>query len=1465
MKFVFRAVLSLVLCLPVLAGSPVLHLKYGAIDTSVKAAPKAAADNLFVEAFEPGEQRLYLVQFNGPITLETRSMLESAGLLVADYVPDNAYVVWGTGHRIAALNDPAIQWKGVYQPAYRVDRSLQKIKSDRVRVRIVLYPFADEMGCRFTLADAGCGLDRIGRSKWQTVFVTTVSTKMLPVLASMPGVKWVEPYVEPKLYSAEMPDVAVYSRKDEIKNQVSHDIMNVTPVWNAGHTGASQVAAVCDTGLDVGSVSSIHADFYNDADSNGTNDKIVAAYALGRTGDWSDDNGHGTHTAGSVLGNGARSSGQFRGNAYQARLVMQSVLDSRGGLGGLPSDLNDLFQQAYDDGARIHSNSWGAAVAGSYDSSSQQLDQFVWDNRDMVITVSAGNEGTDGNRDGVVDLDSIGSPATAKNCITVGATESDINATSTTWGAAWSTDYPTNPVKDDPLSDNRNGMAAFSSRGPTNDGRIKPDVSAPGTMIISVRSQDSAAGTGWGVYDDYYVYMGGTSMSNPLTAGGAVLVREYFIQQEGIAPSAALVKATLMNAAYDIYPGQYGTGTGQEISTVRPNNVEGWGRVDLGTAVKPVAPNAMQYVDNTTGISTGTTRTYTYSVSDSSVPFHVTLAWTDYPASTSSSVQLVNDLDLRVEGPGGTTYYPNRRTSADHTNNVETVDISTPAAGTYTVYVNGYNVPQGPQPYALVAHGGFGTVDPDTTPPVISGVGANPSYDSATITWTTDETATSVVNYGTTTSLGSSETVSGYAISHSVELTGLSAETTYYYRVQSADTSGNTSTGSILSFTTEEEPVMPTSFADDMESGDSKWTKSPAGSSPWAITATSYARSGGYALFSADEASIKDDSIATYQIDFRGASVATLSFYHTYKMESNYDGCVIEISTNDGGSWTDLGSKITTGGYTGTISTQYSSPISGRSAWTGGTLGTMTEVSADLTDYVGNIVLVRFRLACDSSVSSTGWYVDDVSITSSGSVPAPTIDSFGASPSTIDEGQSATLSWTTTNATSCTINGSAVAVDGSTTVSPTSTTTYTLTATGAGGSVSQNVTVTVNEVTPPPTIDSFSASPATIDEGQSATLSWATTNATSCTINGSAVAVDGSTSVSPTVTTTYTLTATGDGGTVSQNVTVTVNAVVPAPTIDTFSASPATIDQGQSATLTWTTTNATSCTINGSSVAVDGSMTVSPSSTTSYTLTATGDGGTVNQDVTVTVNSDGQVDTRTFSSGDVPKSIPDNSSAGVTSTLNVTDGYGILSFQVSVDITHTYIGDLEVTLTSPSGTTVMLHDNAGGSANNINETYTVTAFNGQDAVGTWTLKAVDSARRDTGTIDNWSITVEATYNSASYEFASADTPISIPDNNSTGITSTISVPASATVTSFDVTVNITHTYIGDLVVTLYTPGGSSVVLSDREGGSANDINKTWTVDATGGVAINGNWQLKVTDNAGYDTGTLDNWKLKFSY
>ena len=136
------------------------------------------------------------------------------------------------------------------------------------------------------------------------------------------------------------------------------------------------------------------------------------------------------------------------------------------------------------------------------------------------------------------------------------------------------------------------GMAAFSSRGPALDGRIKPDIVAPGTWIASTKSS-VASGGGWGAIDSNYMYMGGTSMATPLTAGAAALIRQYYTDRESITPSAALIKATMVNGATDIYPGQYGTGGTQEIPVTRPTNVAGWGRVDVQDSIFPTGARVM--------------------------------------------------------------------------------------------------------------------------------------------------------------------------------------------------------------------------------------------------------------------------------------------------------------------------------------------------------------------------------------------------------------------------------------------------------------------------------------------------------------------------------------------------------------------------------------------------------------------------------------------------------------------------------------------------------------------------------------------------------------------------------------------------------------------------------------------------------------------------------------------------------
>jgi uncharacterized repeat protein (TIGR01451 family) len=216
-------------------------------------------------------------------------------------------------------------------------------------------------------------------------------------------------------------------------------------------------------------------------------------------------------------------------------------------------------------------------------------------------------------------------------------------------------------------------------------------------------------------------------MATPLTAGAGALVRQWLATRGSANPSAALVKAMLLNTTHDMAPGQYGGGAKQEIPAARPNSVAGWGRVDLDFMGQP-APYGLWVDDHTAGVATGQLVSYSNTITrplevfSSAQPLRIMLAWTDPPASLSAARQLVNDLDLKVVGPGGATYYGNNMPAGDRLNNVEGIVIDNPPIGTYSVEVRGFNVPIAAQPYALSVAGPL--AQPDT--PTLSKT-ANPS------------------------------------------------------------------------------------------------------------------------------------------------------------------------------------------------------------------------------------------------------------------------------------------------------------------------------------------------------------------------------------------------------------------------------------------------------------------------------------------------------------------------------------------------------------------------------------------------------------------------------------------------------------------------------------------------------------------------------------------------------------------
>jgi len=650
-----------------------------------------------------------IIQFRGPIAHDDRAALEQTGVTVLEYLPDFAYLVRGSPAQLAmAVGLPQTYARVPFTAADKLApallRALARGDTSVGPVRVLGWP--DDRGA------LGRDLRAIGLPAAELSRADS-----LLQIAALPSVRWIEPATRPRLL-----------------NDVARAIMHVNSAWQGrGLYGAGQVIAVADSGLDTGDPATISPDFAG---------RIVASHVLSAGGDLGDNFGYGTHVAGSAAGAGVQSgahpaqhqyAGSFAGVAPEVGVVIQAFeADSGGNVVGLDPDYYKLFAQAYADGARLHTNSWGDPTGtapgptqyGGYPYGAQRTDQFIWDHQDMAIFFAAGNEGRDGvprangfcaAGNGVIDSDSLLYPGTAKNVITVGATESQRTSggySELPWFYFDLTSFcfGTQPIATDLPSNNPDGMAAFSSRGPADDGRVKPDLVAPGTNIVSDKSHYPGASSLWGDYDANYAYSGGTSMATPLTAGAGVLVRQW-LAARGIAnPSAAAVKATLLDTTHDMAPGQYGTGAPQEIPFTRPNTVSGWGRVDLGFMDAPL-PYALWVDDHTAGLATSQSVTYTHTptrpleVLSSAQPLRIMLAWSDPPASLSAARQLVNDLDLKVIGPGGMTYYGNNVPTGDRINNVEGIVIDNPPVGRYSVAVRSYNVPIAVQPYALVVAG----------------------------------------------------------------------------------------------------------------------------------------------------------------------------------------------------------------------------------------------------------------------------------------------------------------------------------------------------------------------------------------------------------------------------------------------------------------------------------------------------------------------------------------------------------------------------------------------------------------------------------------------------------------------------------------------------------------------------------------------------------------------------------------
>jgi hypothetical protein len=258
------------------------------------------------------------------------------------------------------------------------------------------------------------------------------------------------------------------------------------------------------------------------------------------------------------------------------------------------------------------------------------------------------------------------------------------------------------------MADSVEDVVAFSSRGPCEAGRRKPDLIAPGTFVLSTRSSQIASNNfAWRAFPPAkyeYMYMGGTSMATPLVAGCAAIARQYLRESEGIAnPSAALVKAVLIHSAlYLKYRYAHAN------STAWADNEQGWGRVDLHRSLNPKPPTNVFFLDENAGLWTGEMCEFEVEVTDASVPLRATLVYSDFPGE-----DLLNNLNLFIYNPHGTFYVGNDFTgsgSPDPDNNVEGVVVQNPITGKWSIRVIAGNIPEGPQDFALVISAGGATL-----------------------------------------------------------------------------------------------------------------------------------------------------------------------------------------------------------------------------------------------------------------------------------------------------------------------------------------------------------------------------------------------------------------------------------------------------------------------------------------------------------------------------------------------------------------------------------------------------------------------------------------------------------------------------------------------------------------------------------------------------------------------------------
>ncbi len=632
--------------------------------------------NLKIDSYN--DAGYYLIQVDGPVYSEYIDQIKELGIDVVGYIPKYALISYAKPEQIELANlKPFVRWTGIFQPAYKLQKEIMEAKGN-ARVTIQLFPNENTNSIANIIQSLGFDVVEVIDHKLCKTIDANVDLSRIDEIARITGVHWIQLWSEPTLAN----DNCQWVTQTGWRSTVPPD-PGARRIWFAGIKGAGTVLSTTDSGIHTSHQQYYDASYPITAPGVFPNHRKIVAYKLysgAAFGDVSAVYWHGTHVNCTVAGNDTLLGTSTRdGMAKEAKIYFVDIANSSGGL-VVPTNLTPMYDTIFLGrglGYNIlqHSGSWGwGNSSGTYLTQDATTDAYIYAHPEFLNLYAAGNE---------YYATRIRNPGIAKNVLTIGATR---NGTSS------------------------NAIASFSSRGPTQDNRIKPNIMAPGDVLYSAQG---------GTTNSYWS-MSGTSMATPAANGTIGLIRHYLLAgyyPSGAAnpadsikyQSAALLRAMAMVSA-DPNVGSY----------VIPSYDIGWGRIDADSVLFFTGDTRRLIIkDDTVGVGTGQSKIDSFAVTSSTIPLRIAVAWTDTAAAASANPTLVNDLNVLLTAPTGTYYRGNQYSSGqsqanpanwDNRNVEECFRINSPATGVWRLTISGQNVPNAPMGFAYAITGGIGLV-----------------------------------------------------------------------------------------------------------------------------------------------------------------------------------------------------------------------------------------------------------------------------------------------------------------------------------------------------------------------------------------------------------------------------------------------------------------------------------------------------------------------------------------------------------------------------------------------------------------------------------------------------------------------------------------------------------------------------------------------------------------------------------